>query len=209
MNTVKGRTMELGATGPLEREFIFGALQSPDIHVPLGLREAPTRDSFERDFLTLARGDEVREEPVRYHTFRTLDGTRALGFVVDFGWETPNDSVREIDLAFPNPADRNLLRYFDSSILIAQYLFKNRLAKRFRWRVESKTGEEPRRSARQGGRLVTRQEERHPVTGEWRYTYIYEFSKADFERVGEDNDFDPYLDYGELEVSMWGIFARR
>lgn len=201
--------MELGAARPRDRDYLFGALQSPAIHVPLGLREAPTRASFDTDHLTLVRGEEVRDEPVRYHLFRTLDEHRPIGFVVDFGWDTPNDSVREIDLAFPDPADRNLLRYFDSSILIAQYLFKNRLAKRFRWRVESSTGEEPRRSARQSGRLVARQEERHPVTGEWRLTHIYEFSRTDFERIGEENGFDPYRDYAELDISMWRILAGR
>ncbi len=205
--TVRGRTMSIGRPCPNDRAYIFGALQSPAIHVPLGLRDAPSKELFDSDHLRLTRGDEVRNEPVRYHVFRTLEEGRPVGFVVDFGWDTPNDPVREIDLAFPDPADRNLLRYFDSSILIAQYLFKNRLAKRFRWRVESKTGQEPKRSERQSGRLVSRQEERHPVTGEWRLTHIYEFSRSDFERIGEENGFDPYRDYADLDISMWRILA--
>ena len=47
------------------------------------------------------------------------------------------------------------------------------------------------------------------MTGEWRITHIYEFSKADFERLGEEHDFDPYLDYADLNVSMWKILAGR
>lgn len=202
--------MVLGPPSSADREFVFRALTEPRVHVPLGLREPPTRETYNTDHLMLVRGEEERVEPVRYHAFRTLDGARPLGFVVDFGWDHPQDPVREIDLAFPDPADRNLLRYFDSSILIAQYLFKNRLAKRFRWRVESKSGDPARRSARQAGRLVTRQEEKHPVSGDWIVTHIYEFSRADFDAMGEEHGFDPYLDYAEQQgLSMWRILATR
>lgn len=203
---VRGRLLEIGPADPSTRDWIFEALASPAVHVPLGLREPPEREHFERDLLTLVRGEEIREEAVRYHVLRRLDGV-PVGFFLDFGWDHPNDSTREIDLAFPSVADRGLGTYFDASIILAQYFFANGLAKRYRWRVEALRGQEPRRSARQGGRLVTRQEERHPVSGEWRVTFIYEFAVADFERLGERLGIDPYLDYAKQGVSLWRELA--
>ena len=206
---VRGRTMVIDTPSIEDRTFVFEALRSPAVHVPLGLKTAPERSAYDSDHLILVRGEEVRNEPVRYHIFRELDAPRPIGFVVDFGWDHPGDSVREIDLAFPDPKDRNLLRYFDSSILIAQFLFKNRLAKRFRWRVVSSRGQEARRSARQGGRLISKQEEKHPVSGEWMLTHIYEFSRVDFEELGRKHGFDPYLDYADQDLSMWRVLAGR
>jgi hypothetical protein len=203
---VRGRVLEIASADSAARDWIYEAMQRPDIHVPLGLRAAPERAQFDRDSLTLVRGAEVRDEAVRYHVLRSLDG-EPRGFFVDFGWDHPNDSVREIDLAFPDVEHRGLDSYFDAIIILAQYFFSNGLAKRYRWRVESPSGEEPKRGRRQGGRLVTRQEERHPVTGEWRTTYIYEFAVADFERIGERLDIDPYVDYAKQGVSLWRALA--
>lgn len=206
---VRGKTMEIASADAGEREWIYQQLQDSAVYEPLGLNAPPPRIQFDAQCLRIVRGEERRDEFVRLHIFRDLMGRLPLGFVVDFGWEGPHDSVREIDVALPLKDARNLLRYFDANILIPQFLFKNGLAKRMRWRVEGHGEDPPRRSQRQSGRLLLRQSEQHPVSGEWRTTWIYEFTKHDFEEIGEAYGFDPYRDHGELEISVWDVLGRR
>lgn len=205
VHKVRGRLLEIGAPSSEERRWIFESMQRPEVHVPLGCRAAPSETLFRAELLELCRGAEVRRDPVRYHVLRRLADGKPVGFFVDFGWDHPRDGTREIDLAFPDPADRGIGTYYDATIIVCQYLFGNGLAKRLRWRVESRDGTPPRRIARQGARVVQRQEERHPVTGEWMTTYICEFAIADFERFGEAHERDPRRDYGDLDKSVWDV----
>jgi hypothetical protein len=162
--------------------------------VAFGLRQVPSRRHFDADQLELWRGDAMRREPVRFHLLRRSEGAAPVGFFLDFGWDYPNDATREIDLTFPNAKDRGLATYLDATVIVAQYLFKNGLAKRLRWRVDARRGVEPRRSTRQGARLLWRQEERHPVTGEWVAKYVYEYAIADMEALGVFGQVDPKVD---------------
>ena len=192
---VRGRYLEIGAPHPAERDWIFQALQTPAVHIPLGCRVGPTRRVYDAELIELWRGESMRREPVRFHVLRRLADHAAIGFFLDFGWDYPNDMTREIDLAFPNPKDRGIATYLDATVIVAQYLFKGGLAKRLRWRVDGRRGLEPRRSTRQGARLLWRQEERHPVTGEWVVKYVYEYTLADMRALGEHQHVDPQVDY--------------
>ena len=202
---VRGRVLEIDEPTADERAWVFEALQDAAVHVPIGCAAAPPRAHFAADLLELRRGPEVRREAVRYHVLRRLDDGRPVGFFLDFGWDHPGDSTREIDLAFPRPGDRGVDTYLDATVLISHYLFVNRLAKRVRWRVEGARGA-PRRAQRQGARMLREFEERHPVTGEWRTKYIYEFALADFERLVRDAGVDAERDYHDIGASVWEFY---
>ncbi|MBC7794163.1 MAG: hypothetical protein H7Z43_10685, partial [Clostridia bacterium] len=180
---VRGRHVTIDAPTADDHAWIFNALQRRDIHVPLGARRPPTLDEHVHSIFETHRGDEVKAEFVRYHVLRDNSHGRPTGFFVDFGWDHANDVVREIDLAFPSTADRNVGVYFDATVIVAQYLFMNRLAKRVRWRVRSHSDRAPRRHERHGARLIKQQQERHPETGEWVTTFIFELAEADFQRL--------------------------
>ncbi len=203
---VRGKLLEIDAPSAEERQWIFEALKAPEVHVPLGCKEAPSRELFDACQLNLHRGDAERREPVRFHILRRIDDGRPVGFFLDFGWDTPNDSTREIDLAFPDPADRGVGTYVDATVIVAQYLFRAGLAKRLRWRVDAGVGGKPRRSTRQGARLLLEQEERHPVTGRWSKKYVYEYAVADFEALGEAAGVDPRQDYADTEKSIFAAY---
>lgn len=207
--SVRGQILEIGDPTPEERTEIFKALQRPDIHVPLGLKTAPSRTQYDTQTLELHRGEEMKREPVRYHALRDHGG-RFVGFFLDFGWDHPNDMVREIDLAFPDDNDRNVGAYFDATVIIGQYLFDNGLAKRFRWRVRAPGHRVPRRYERHGARFVSKQVERHPVTGEWMNTFIFEFALADYQRLLQSIDEDPTTtDYGNSRSGIWDVLRNR
>ncbi len=208
MKKVKGKLLEIDTPTPEERAWIFNALATPAVHVPLGCRAAPERALFDADQIELWRGEARRREPVRYHVLRALTHGKAVGFFLDFGWDRPTDTTREIDLAFPDPQERSAASYLDATVIVAQYLFGNGLAKRLRWRVAGAAGA-PRRSARQGARLLLKQRERHPVTGEWVTQYVYEYALADFESLGETFGVDPRQDYGEQQTTFWEAYRRR
>lgn len=210
MRVVRGNVLTIGPAGAPERDGIFAALQRADIHPNLGLKAPPSRAQFDTDVLELHRGEEMRREPVRYHALSRNDDGRFVGFFLDFGWDHPNDSIRELDLVFPHEADRNVGAYFDATIIISQYLFENALAKRVRWRVRSHGDRVPQRHERHGARLVAKQVERHPVSGEWMNTYIFEFAIADYQRLlarmGENGAAD---DYAKSRSSIWDVLRNR
>ncbi|MBI3180309.1 MAG: hypothetical protein HYZ27_11650 [Deltaproteobacteria bacterium] len=208
MKKVRGKLLEIDAPTAAEREWIFTALAAPEVHVPLGCRAAPARALFDTDHIELWRGEAVRREPVRYHVLRSLAHGRPVGFFLDFGWDRPTDTTREIDLAFPQVAERSAASYLEATVIVAQYLFGNGLAKRLRWRVDAGPTGAPRRSERQGARLLLEQRERHPVSGEWVTKYVYEYALADFEKLGERLGIDPRQDYGEQNVTPWDAYRR-
>jgi hypothetical protein len=209
MRAIQGRQLVVDAPSEAELRYIHQALQRPDIHVAFGLRAPPTLAEVRAGALTLTRGPETRREGVRFHILRRRDDARPVGFFLDFGWDYPTDPTRELDLAFPEPADRSIGAYVDATIIVGQYLFVNGLAKRLRWRVDVKKGQRPRRAARQGARLLAEFEERHPVTGEWLTKCIYEYALADFERLCRAAGVDPHTtDYGDMGPSVWEMYGR-
>jgi RimJ/RimL family protein N-acetyltransferase len=205
---VRGKLLEIDAPTAEEREWIFEALAEPEVHVPLSCREAPARALFDSEQLEFWRGDAMRREAVRYHILRRLEDGRPVGFFLDFGWDYPHDPTREIDLVFPDPRHRGIGSYLDATVIVAQYLFRSGLAKRLRWRVDVRPGQEPRRGTRQGARFLHETEERHPVTGEWLTRYIYEYALADFEALGERVGVDPRQDYADLDASLFASYRQ-
>lgn len=207
MRPIRGRVLSIDAPGDEDFRFIHDALQKPAIHVPFGLRTPPSAAELRAGALTLTRGPETRREGVRFHILRK--DARPVGFFLDFGWDYPTDSTRELDLAFPDPAERSVASYVDATIIVGQFLFVNGLAKRLRWRVDTKKGERPRRANRQGARLLAEFEERHPVTGEWLTKCIYEYALADFEQLWKKAGVDPFTtDYGDMGPTVWEMYRR-
>lgn len=206
---VRGKLLEIDAPTAEERSWIFVGLSKPEVHIPLSCREAPTRELFDGGLVELWRGETRRREAVRYHILRRLQDGRPVGFFLDFGWDYPHDTTRELDLAFPEPRDRGAGSYLEATVIVAQYLFRSGLAKRLRWRVDAKPGDKMRRSIRQGARLLHETEERHPVTGQWVRRRIYEYALADFEALGERFGIDPRQDYGNIEASFLSFYRER
>ncbi len=206
LRPVRGKLLEIAEPTATERMWIFRSLAAPAVHQPLGCRAAPTQALFAAGLLELWRGEVMRREPVRYHLLRRLSDRQPIGFFLDFGWDFAHDPTREIDLVVPSPQDRGLGVYVDATVIVAQYLFTNGLAKRLRWRVELKRGVMPRRSERQGARLLWRQQERHPVTGEWVEQVVYEYALADFESLGHKQQLDPRVDYQATSARVFDAY---
>ncbi len=207
----RGRWLEVDIPTDAERAFIFSTLQDPLVHVPLGCRYAPLRKHFDAGILELQRGDEKRHQAVVYYILRPKSGLNdepqgpPLGYFLSYGWDYPHDSVRELDLVFPHKSERNIGYFHDASVIIAHFLFRNRLLKRMRWRVDVTEGRAKKRLNRQGGRLLREFEERHPVTGEWRRMCIFELARADYvqvlNRLGASED----VEYGDIDASLWSL----
>jgi hypothetical protein len=204
---IRGRVLVIDAPTPSELRSIWEALQDPGVHVPIGLCTPPPFADLEAGLLTLNRGPEVSREGVRFHALRRRDDARLVGFFLDFGWDSPTDTVRELDLAFPRREDRSLASYVDATVIVCQYLFVNHLAKRLRWRISVAKGERPRRAKRQGARLLGELDERHPVTGEWVTKCIYEYALVDFQALCARGGVDPMTtDYGDMGLTVWDAY---
>src|SRR5687767_12008324 len=110
---IRGRLLVIDAPTDEELRYIHAALAGPEIHVPVGLRTAPSLAEVHAGALTLVRGPESRREGVRFHILRRREDARPIGFFLDFGWDYPTDSTRELDLAFPRVEDRSLGTYVE------------------------------------------------------------------------------------------------
>ena len=207
---IRGQFLVIDTPTDAERESIFQALGRPDIHVPLGLRSPPDRQMYDDDILELHQGEVARIEPVRYCVLRDKTDGHFVGFYIDFGWAHANDPIREIDIAIPDPADRNLRCCFDAAVIIGPYMFENGFAKRLRWRVRSTGDRVPKRFDRHGARVVAKLVERHPVSGAQMNMFIFEFAIADYNdvmnRLGRDVGA---VDSETLSAAMWDQLRNR
>ena len=201
---IAGKIIEIDHPTGDELDWIFDGMQNIEVYRAFGCKAPPTREMFDAHRIELCPQGAPELMTVRYHILRRRKDARAVGFVIDFAWDYPTDPVREIDLAFPDPKDRGIGSFFDATIIIVQYFFINRLAKRLRWRVTLGKNKSPARYLRLGARELARAHERDPIDGSPVEKILYEFSQSDFRalcrRVG---DAFATTDYGDLKLSLW------
>lgn len=206
MPVVRGKQVEVGALKVGELEKIASALNNPENYIPLGCVRAPTIDEINNLTIQFSRGAHTRKEPVRFSAIRERNSERFIGFFLDFPWEHPGDSTREIDLVIVNKEDRRADYYLDATIAVCQYLFRNRLAKRLRWRITVRDGKKKRRNLWKGARFLWQQKEQHPVTGKWLQQEVYEFAFADYDKLLKQTGVDERVDYGDAPQTVWQAY---
>ena len=210
VRAVRGRFLKLAPVAFEQRDWLYEALQRPAVYEALSGARPPERAFFDANLLEIYRqGREKSHEAVRYHVLTRLSDGLPVGFFLDFGWDYPSDTTREIDLVFPNPSDRGLATYLDATVIVSQYMFGNHLAKRLRWRVVVKAGLQDRRGLRHGGRLLSRSQEVHPVSGALLERCIYEYARSDWLAILEAVGVPPDTDYAEVRDSVWSYYRAK
>ncbi|MEZ4271286.1 MAG: hypothetical protein R3C68_07590 [Myxococcota bacterium] len=204
LKKVRGRVLEIDTPTPAERHWVFEALQLPEIYRAFGCREPVDLAHFRAHIMSIYRGGrQLSHEAVRIHILRRLHERRAIGFFIDFGWDYPQDSTRDLDLAFPEVNERGLDTYWDATLIVSQYMFCNGLAKRLRWRVRVPKKRNLLQGERWGARLLSESIEEDPVTHKPTTCYIYEFALADWQRTCDEHGWSGDLDYGDTGTLLW------
>ena len=189
MESIFGPKLELGQPTEDEREWIFEAMQKPEIYVPLSCPRPPTRELFEANRLFTREKEGDYELDVRWLIARNrLDGL-PRAFFIDFGWSGALDVIRDVDLAIPGDS-AGIRLYIEANLLVVIYLFRHRLAKRLRWRVSAAGAPTGRWWEKVGVRCVESFEEPHPQTGEPLKKLVYELTPAEYSRILNRGDVD-------------------
>ncbi len=184
MRKHSGSSLELDLPDAAEREWIFEALQRPQIHLPLSCPRPPSRRMFDQDKIYLVETEGSRVHDVRYFVVRARrGGARAFG--VHYGWAFRHDRTREIDLAVPEREDApapGIGWLFEAHVLIAAFLFGNDEADRLRWRVRIE-GRPLTWYRRLGASCSATIEEPHPLSGEPVSKQVWDLPREAFEAV--------------------------
>jgi hypothetical protein len=94
------------------------------------------------------------------------DETSMVGFAIDYGWDTRDDTQREIDVAFPGSEGKHARHIVDLFGQLLAAMFE-RGAHEVRCRVRAgKHGGPDRLFARIGAEPVEIETDRHPVSGD-------------------------------------------
>ena len=183
MKAVRGPHLEVDLPTSDERSFILALLASPDIHRPLGCPRPPTRVEFDAGLLPIAEGDGMDLEEVAYLIIRDRRDRRPLGFFLHYGWDTPRDLTRELDVAFAPGARAGPALALEALVMGGIYLFQNGLARRLRWRGAHGKGAPRQLFARIGGQRLTTLTDPDPLTGELLARDLWELSREAYEGV--------------------------
>jgi hypothetical protein len=199
MESIFGPKLELGQPTGAEREWIFEAMQKPQIYVPLSCPQPPTRTLFEQNRLFTREKEGDYELDVRWLIARNRSDGLPRAFFIDFGWSGALDVIRDVDLAIPGES-AGISLYMEANLLVVIYLFRHRLAKRLRWRVSAAGAPRGRWWEKVGVRCVESFEEPHPQTGEPLKKLVYELTPAEYARILKRGDVD--LDQSEREFRL-------
>jgi hypothetical protein len=200
-----GPTIEIDAPTPAEMDWIFAALQRPDIYIPLSLPEPPSRDELDSGRIRLHDEEGIGVHPAGFLIARRRNGGEAVAFLMHYGWSNPRDTTRELDIAVPEQQERALGMFLECHIVSAVYMFGHNLAKRIRWRAEL-AGDRPLRwYERLGARSAGTIHEPHPQTGEMLHHHVYEVSKTAFLAVLAGVGVRLEDDYDTWGISMWDL----
>ena len=94
MESIFGPKLELDQPSEAERDWIFEAMQRPEIYVPLSCPQPPTRDLFEANRLFTREKEGDEELDVRWLVARTRADGKPYAFFIDFGWDGALDVVK-------------------------------------------------------------------------------------------------------------------
>ena len=180
MKPVCGPRLEIDEPTESELAWIYEALQSPEIHLPLSCPSPPTRAQFDAGQIeTVERGERGVLMP-RFFVGRSCKSGDPVAFFLVFGWGGPFDTVRDLDLAIPERGVP-IWTYVEANLMFGIYLFRHRLARRVRWRVAQERFGELSWYDRIGARRLTHFDEPHPTSGEPIAKIIYEVSPAEYD----------------------------
>ena len=201
MESIFGPRLEVGQPSESERDWIFEAMQRPEIYVPLSCPKAPTRELFDANRLFTREKEGDEELDVRWLVARTREDGNPYAFFIDFGWDGALDVVRDVDLAIPGQSGGVGL-YMEANLLVVIYLFRHRLAKRLRWRVKGDGAPTGRWWEKVGVRCVDRFEEPHPITHEPLKKLVYELTPAEYAKILKRGDVDLNQSNREFSLSL-------
>jgi hypothetical protein len=106
-----------------ELETIGAWMADPGIYADgFALPVQPDPAWVRRSLLIVQNGEVQEMQPVRFWSVQDSTGTR-VGFAVDFGWDGPEDPVREIDIAFPERRGQRPWLYLYTVAALAGTLF--------------------------------------------------------------------------------------
>ena len=194
MESIFGPKLELDQPTAAEREWIFEAMQKPEIYVPLSCPQPPTQELFAQNRLFTREKEGDYELDVRWMIARNRSDGSPRAFFIDFGWSGALDVIRDVDLAIPGESG-GISLYMEANLLVVIYLFRHRLAKRLRWRVSASGAPKGRWWEKVGIRCVESFEEPHPQTGKPLKKLVYELTPAEYARILKRGD----VDLGQLE----------
>ena len=201
MESIFGPKLEIDQPTQAERDWIYGAMQRPEIYVPLSCPAPPTRELFEKNRLFTREKEGEWELDVRWLVARTRADGKPYAFFIDFGWDGALDVVRDVDLAIPGQT-LGVSQYIEANLLVVIYLFRHRLAKRLRWRVSAEGAAAGRWWEKVGVRCVDRFEEPHPVSGLPLSKLVYELTPAEYARILKRGDVDLNQSNQEFNLSL-------
>ena len=201
MESIFGPKLEIDQPTQAERDWIYEAMQRPEIYVPLSCPAPPTRELFEKNRLFTREKEGDEELDVRWLVARTRADGKPYAFFIDFGWDGALDVVRDVDLAIPGQT-LGVSQYIEANLLVVIYLFRHRLAKRLRWRVSAEGAAAGRWWEKVGVRCVDRFEEPHPVSGLPLSKLVYELTPTEYARILRRGDVDLNQSNQEFNLSL-------
>jgi hypothetical protein len=115
--------VRLRLANAVELESIGRWMTEPEIFADgFALPVQPDPAWVRRSILVVQNGDVREMQPVRFWSVRDLTESLA-GFAVDFGWDSPDDPVREIDIALPNSRGKRPWLYLYSVAALVDALY--------------------------------------------------------------------------------------
>ena len=201
MESIFGPKLELGQPSDAERDWIFAAMQRPEIYVPLSCPQPPTRELFDANRLFTREKEGDEELDVRWLVARTRSDGEPYAFFIDFGWDGALDVIRDVDLAIPGKS-LGVSPYMEANLLVVIYLFRHRLAKRLRWRVSAEGAATGRWWEKVGVRCVDRFEEPHPLSGEPLKKLVYELTPTEYAKILRRGDIDLNQENQEFNLDL-------
>ena len=130
---VRGPTLEIEALAQGDSEWFFRALSDREVLDAFAL-EAPSREAFAAGRLSFGGGGSDTTRVRNLVARRRADGA-PHAIIVEQGWDSDDDPIREIDVATPDPRERSTRLFFEIYVLTASALFVSGAAKRLRVRL--------------------------------------------------------------------------
>jgi hypothetical protein len=204
MRRRRGHRLEVDVPTAEELDWIFSALARPEIHLPLSLPRAPTREEFDDRQLPLVERDGTGDrDRVETLIVRLRSDASPWAFLLHYGWRSWFDPSRELDLAVARPGPVSLL--VEAQLLAATVVLGDGRHRRLRWRVTHTEAGPTRWYLRVGARSLGSIVEPDPLTGAPITREVYELTKPELDamlaRIGLASGQEPC----EAAVPIWQV----
>jgi hypothetical protein len=170
LHKICGERLEVDHPEPHELDWIFAALNRPEVHLAFDCPRPPSPEEFRAGLILLAGSD--APEPVRYVVSRCRGGG-PICFFLDFMWDD-DEATRDVDSCIPDEAERGFRNAVESYVLFSCFLYYNGLARRMRVQQPVRRDNRPRWLETWGGRYLGMVDRIHPITGEAVKKHVHE-----------------------------------